>query len=196
MKKLLTFAFIAALAAPLCAAPAAEMEDEFDEEDMVVKDDATARPRKTVAQWPAFFAICEFPETPDILGLRLTIPFSTKQENVTGFDLGLWGRANYFEGFMLNVIRNDVKDNFSGIQVGLYNSIGRGEYAAVQVGLWNEAINLCGVQAGLVNTVGEAVGFQVGLINRAETLEGFQLGLVNVIRDNELRFFPILNVGF
>lgn len=196
MKKLLTFAFIAALAAPLCAAPAAEVEDENDDDNVIVKDDETAQPRKTVAQWPAFFAVCEFPETPDLVGLRLTIPYATKQENVTGVDVGLWGRANYFEGLMFNVIRNDVKDNFAGFQLGLYNTAGRAEFITAQVGLWNEAGSLCGVQVGLVNTVDEAEGFQFGIINRAETLEGFQLGLINVIRDNELRFFPLVNIGF
>ena len=187
MKKLLSLAVVAAIAVPLFA-----QEAEKAAETAPMREDR----KQESAMWPAFFALCEFPAVPDLVGLRVTVPFSTRQENVTGIDIGLWGRSTYFEGIGLSIIRNDVKDDMSGVQVGLYNSIGRGEYAAVQVGLWNEAINLCGVQAGLVNTVGEAVGFQVGLINRAETLEGFQLGLVNVIRDNELRFFPILNVGF
>ena len=47
-----------------------------------------------------------------------------------------------------------------------------------------------------MNVAGEAQGFQVGLINRAETMSGYQVGLVNVIRDAELQFFPILNIGF
>jgi len=39
-------------------------------------------------------------------------------------------------------------------------------------------------------------GFQFGLINRAESMYGFQLGGVNVIRESELTFFPIMNIGF
>ena len=53
-----------------------------------------------------------------------------------------------------------------------------------------------GAQIGLVNLGGEVQGFQVGLINRCETMYGYQLGLINVIRDNELQFCPILNIGW
>ena len=193
MKKLLPFAFVAALALPLCAADVIEEEEETG---VIDAESVPVRQRKQVAQWPVFFAFCDFPESPDVIGLRLTIPFATKQESITGFDLGFWGRANYFEGFMLNLIRNDVKDNFAGVQAGIYNSIGRGETVVIQAGLWNEAMCFRGAQVGLVNTVGEGEGFQVGLINRAETLYGLQLGLINVIRDNELTFFPLVNIGF
>ncbi|MBO5751566.1 MAG: hypothetical protein J6R80_04105 [Kiritimatiellae bacterium] len=146
--------------------------------------------------WPAFFAVCEYPAASDVAGLRLTIPFSTRQENVTGIDLGLWGRSMYFEGFMINVIRNDVKDDMSGIQIGLYNSAGGCGLVGLQVGLWNESGCFRGVQAGLVNTSGESRGLQVGLINRSETLYGYQVGLVNIIRDAELKFCPVINIGF
>ena len=129
-------------------------------------------------------------------GLRLTIPVSTKQENVTGIDLGLWGRALYFQGFQINILRNDVKDDMSGFQCGLYNSIGSGQLLGLQVGLYNEANFLRGVQAGLINLGGEVDGLQIGLINRAETMVGYQIGLINVIRDAELEFCPIINIGW
>ena len=66
----------------------------------------------------------------------------------------------------------------------------------IQAGLWNEADHVRGVQAGIVNVAGEARGLQVGLINRSETMYGYQVGLINVIRDAELQFFPVLNIGF
>ena len=53
-----------------------------------------------------------------------------------------------------------------------------------------------GVQVGIINVSGETEGFQVGLINRSETMHGYQVGLVNIIRDAELQFFPIVNIGF
>ena len=53
-----------------------------------------------------------------------------------------------------------------------------------------------GVQAGLVNLGGEVQGFQIGLVNRSDTMVGYQIGLINVIRDNELQFCPILNIGW
>ena len=186
MNKLLSFALVATIGLNLVAQEAAKPE---------AVDQMRDRKQES-AVWPAFFAVCEFPASPDLIGVRLSIPYSTRQENVTGLDLGLWGRSIYFEGIGLSVIRNDVKDDMSGVQLGLYNSVGRGNGVGVQVGLWNESACLVGVQAGLVNLVGEAKGFQIGLINRAETMYGYQLGLINIIRDAEFQFMPVLNIGF
>ena len=198
MKKLFPLALVAAFAVPLCAATAASdaETDELDiEEDneLAVKVDA---PRKNAATWPAFIGVWEFPETPDLVGVRLTIPWSTKQENVTGVDVGFWGRSEYFEGFQFNILRNDVKDSCAGVQCGVYNSVARGDLFGVQVGFWNESLSHRGIQFGFINVSGDSQGFQVGLINRSETMYGFQLGLVNIIRDAEFQFMPILNVGF
>ena len=52
------------------------------------------------------------------------------------------------------------------------------------------------MQAGLINLGGEVDGLQIGLINRAETMVGYQIGLINVIRDAELEFCPIINIGW
>ena len=194
MKKLFAFALAAALVAPVFAA------DEADDSESVLDSSVeVSAPRKQVGVWPAFFAICEIPsaaQAPDVVGLRLTVPFSTRQESVTGFDLGFWGRAQYFEGFMLSILRNDVKDQLTGVQVGLYNSCVQADLFGGQLGLWNEADTLRGVQVGLVNVGGNIQGFQVGLINRAEELYGFQVGLVNIIRDAEIPFCPFVNIGF
>jgi|P827metagenome_2_1110787.scaffolds.fasta_scaffold00194_68 hypothetical protein len=198
MKKLFPLALVAAFAVPLCAATAASdaETDELDiEEDneLAVKVDA---PRKNAATWPAFIGVWEFPETPDLVGVRLTIPWSTKQENVTGVDVGFWGRSEYFEGFQFNILRNDVKDSCAGVQCGVYNSVARGDLFGIQVGFWNESLSHRGIQFGFINVSGDSQGFQVGLINRSETMYGFQLGLINIIRDAEFQFMPVLNVGF
>ncbi len=188
MKKSVMLVIAAALVAPLFAQEAAKADE---------KKPVQSEARHRVSnQWPAFFALCDYPNTPDVVGLRLTIPFSTKHENVTGLDLGFWGRALYYQGIQLNIIRNDVVDEMDGFQVGLYNSAGSAEMFCVQVGLWNEANTVRGFQVGLVNNAGEARGLQVGLINRAETMYGYQVGLINVIREAELKFFPVLNIGF
>ena len=188
MNKVLVFAAAAAMATTVLAQEIAPEAEET----------APARQerRRESNVWPACFAICEYPESLDVVGLRLTIPFSTRQENVTGIDLGFWGRAITFEGLMLSIIRNDVKDDLSGIQAGIYNSAGGGDLFGIQAGLWNEAGHMRGVQAGIVNLAGEARGLQVGLINRSETMYGYQVGLINVIRDAELQFCPVLNIGF
>ncbi len=198
MKKLFPLALVAAFAVPLCAATAASdaETDELDiEEDneLAVKVDA---PRKNAATWPAFIGVWEFPETPDLVGVRLTIPWSTKQENVTGVDVGFWGRSEYFEGFQFNILRNDVKDSCAGVQCGVYNSVARGDLFGIQVGFWNESLSHRGIQFGFINVSGDSQGFQVGLINRSETMYGFQLGLINIIRDAEFQFMPVLNIGF
>ena len=176
MKKLVAFALVAAVGLPIFAQ---DTEGQKSEEERARSREEYKRESNV---WPSFFAVCEFPASPDVIGLRLTIPFSTVQENVTGIDLGLWGRAIYFQGFQVNVLRNDVKDDMSGFQLGLYNSVGGGQ--------------LLGLQAGLVNLAGEVQGFQIGLINRSETMVGYQVGLINVIRDAELQFFPIVNIGW
>ena len=190
MKKLVVFALVAAVGLSLSAQEAADKKN--GEEKTQTREEY----KRESNVWPAFFAVCEFPASPDVIGLRLTIPFSTVQENITGIDLGLWGRALYFQGFQVNVLRNDVKDDMSGLQVGLYNSVGGGQLLGLQVGLFNEAGSMRGLQAGLVNLGGEVQGFQVGLINRCETMVGYQVGLINVIRDNELQFCPIVNIGW
>ena len=141
---------------------------------------AEAERKAESSVWPAYVAVSQWPRSVDVIGLRLTIPFSSSQESVTGIDLGFWGKSLYFEGIQLNLLRSEVQDSGSGFQVGL----------------WNEARSIGGVQAGLVNVVGDARGLQIGLINRAETMYGYQVGVVNVIRDAEFQFLPIVNVGF
>ena len=198
MKKLIAFALAAALVAPAFAAS----EEEPETEDDILRNGGPTvaeSQHKQVGVWPAFLAVAEIPSaprTPDIVGLRLTIPFSTTHDSVTGFDVGFWGRARNFEGFMCSVLRNDAKDSLSGVQVGVYNSAGRADLLGIQCGLWNEANSIRGVQAGIVNVAGQAEGVQCGLINRSEELYGVQVGLVNIIRDGELAFCPLINIGF
>ena len=203
MKRLFPLALVAAFALDVCALRAAEPDiiDDSPEDDITFEENNALSvdvdaPRKNVAMWPAFIALWDFPETPDLVGVRITIPCSTKQENVTGVDIGFWGRSEYFEGIQLNILRNDAKDSCAGIQAGFYNSVSRGDLFGVQVGVWNESMSHRGFQVGVVNVSGDTQGVQVGVINRSETLYGFQVGLVNVIRDAEVQFMPFLNVGF
>jgi len=143
-------------------------------------------------RWPVFFAFNDT-EDVDVVGLRLNFP-SGQCDQVTGIDLGIIGRSQYYNGLELNLVRNDVRDALAGWQVGLYNSAG--DAFGLQVGLWNEAGTITGVQVGLVNLAEYSKGFQVGLINRVETMRGYQLGLINVIRGGDVPFCPILNIGF
>ena len=198
MKKLFPLALVAALALPLCA----ETEAQKSENDELSLDEDSPyevqvdEPGKNTAMWPAFIGVWEFPETPDLVGFRLTIPWSTKQENVTGVDVGFWGRSEYFEGIQFNAFRNDVKDSCAGVQCGIYNSVARGDLFGIQAGVWNESLSHRGIQVGVVNVSGDTQGFQFGVINRSETMYGFQVGVINIIRYAEFQFMPIVNIGF
>ena len=201
MKKIIAFATVASLAAGVFAADNVDADFEVTDDEVVEETDAAtpAKPSKDIGVWPAFFAICEIPsaqQAPDIIGVRITVPYSTKHESVTGFDIGLWGRARHFEGFMLNVLRNDVKDELAGLQIGLYNSAVQADKIGLQVGLWNEAGRMSGFQIGVINAAQEMQGIQVGLINRCEDFHGIQVGALNVIRSSDFRCMPILNIGF
>ena len=146
------------------------------------------------APWPVWLAF-NSTKNIDVVGLRLTLPYG-ECESVTGVDLGFYGRCRYFEGFQLNILRNEAQDIMSGAQVGIYNSAGRADLKGFQLGLFTEARSMRGVQVGLINIADSICGFQVGLINRCETMYGFQVGGVNVIRESEMVFCPIVNIGF
>jgi len=182
MKRLVAVALFSAFASSLFAAEKLEDRPKYAED--------------LVDVWPAVFAVSEWPAAPEVIGIRMTFPFSTVQETVTGFDIGLWGRCRDFEGLQVSVLRNDVKDTLAGFQVGLYNSANRADLFCIQVGLVNETQSFRGLQAGLVNKSGDGQGFQVGLINCTETLYGYQVGVINIIRDAEVPFLPVVNIGF
>ena len=146
------------------------------------------------ASWPVWLAF-NSTKNIDVVGFRLTLPYGAC-EGLTGFDLGVFGRCRYMEGFQLNILRNEAEDVLSGFQGGIYNTAGRADVLGLQAGLWNEAQSIRGVQAGVINIANAVTGFQVGLINRSESLYGVQIGAVNVIREGEWPFMPIINIGF
>lgn len=190
MKKILMFACAVLACAAVSAqeaAPAAAPAAASTPDQVVVKPE-------TKASWPVWLAF-NSAEDIDIVGLRLTLPYG-KCEGVTGFDLGIYGSSRYFEGLQFNILRNEVKDVMAGIQIGVYNSARRADCVGLQIGLFNEVSSMHGFQVGIINIAEQVEGFQVGLINRAESIYGFQVGGVNAIRDSDLAFFPIINVGF
>lgn len=155
---------------------------------------APAAAKTEKAAWPVWLAFNNTKDI-DVVGARFTLPFGGC-ESVTGFDIGLYGRCRYFEGIQLNILRNEAEDVLSGFQIGLYNTAGNADLVGLQVGLFNEARTICGFQVGLINLADQIQGFQVGLINRCETSYGFQVGGVNVIRESQMAFLPIVNIGF
>ena len=146
------------------------------------------------ASWPVWLAF-NSTKSIDVVGFRLTLPYGAC-EGVTGFDLGVFGRCRYMEGFQLNLLRNEASDILGGFQCGIYNTAGRADVLGLQLGLWNESQSIRGVQAGIINIANAVSGFQIGLINRSESLYGVQIGAVNVIRESEWPFMPVVNIGF
>jgi len=190
MKKSVIFGMLALFAVGVYAA---DRDSAANGDGADKKDSAPVAMRTEKASWPVWLAFNDSDDY-DIIGLRLNLP-AGDSEGLTGFDLGLVGRLRYLEGFQLNILRNDVADSAAGFQVGIYNSIGSGQLSGIQVGLWNEAHSFQGLQVGLINICESGAGFQVGIINRCSTIEGFQVGGINVIRESDLAFMPLLNVG-
>ena len=195
MKKVL-FALSMSAACVWAQEPAkAEAENTAAEPSAPVAQQQTAREAKAEkAAWPVWLSF-NSTKNIDVVGFRFTFPYGAC-EGVTGFDLGIFGRCRYMEGFQFNILRNEAEDVLAGCQIGIYNTAGRADVLGVQVGLWNEAQSIRGVQLGVINIANAVTGFQVGLINRSESLYGVQIGIVNVIREGEWPFLPILNVGF
>jgi len=163
-------------------------------QDAAAKQSAPASAAQQDVPYPVWLAF-NSTRNLDVTGLRLTLPYG-KCESVTGFDLGFWGSCRYMEGLQFNLLRNEAEDVMAGIQIGIFNSAGRADLTGLQIGLFNDARSIRGFQVGLVNIADGVHGFQVGLINRSETAYGFQVGGVNIIREAELAFLPIVNVGF
>lgn len=178
----------------VCVAFACSMVFAQEQAAAPASEQAVVKASTEKAPWPIWLAF-NSTRNIDVIGLRMTLPYG-ECESVTGFDIGFYGRCRYFEGLQLNILRNEALDVLSGIQVGIYNSAGRADLTGLQLGLFNEARSVRGFQVGIVNIANQACGIQLGLINRCESMYGFEVGGVNVIRDSELAFLPIVNIGF
>ena len=194
MKKVL-FALTMSAACAWAQEPAkAEAENTAAEPPASAAQQPARETKAEKAAWPVWIAF-NSTKNIDIIGFRFTLPYGAC-EGLTGFDLGIFGRCRYMEGFQLNILRNEAEDVLAGCQSGIYNTAGRADVLGVQAGFWNEAQSIRGVQAGVINIANAVTGFQIGLINRSESLYGVQIGVVNVIREGEWPFLPVLNVGF
>ncbi|MBR4171628.1 MAG: hypothetical protein IKR48_08265 [Kiritimatiellae bacterium] len=155
---------------------------------------AVAAEEQKEVSWPVFLGLNDVADV-DLIGVRFNL-YNGHVDQMTGFDFGIAGHANDFYGLQLNIIRNEAVDILAGVQIGIYNSAGRSDMLGFQGGLWNEAGSVYGIQAGLVNLADYSDGFQIGLINRTEGMHGYQIGIVNIIRDSQVPFCPIINIGF
>ena len=119
-------------------------------------------------------------ENYDVKGLRIDLLYG-KCHNLCGLDAGL---VNHATGKVLGLeaafLVNYAETSFTGLQVGAVNIGGR--VRALQVGAYNGADDMSGVQ--------------IGLINHARIMRGVQIGFINVIENNNLPFFPVINLFF
>ena len=73
-----------------------------------VQQQQTAREAKAEkAAWPVWLSF-NSTKNIDIVGFRFTVPYGAC-EGVTGFDLGIFGRCRYMEGFQLNILRTTTR---------------------------------------------------------------------------------------
>lgn len=193
MKRIL-FALTIAASCAFAQEPAKKDSEKPAGEAAPVQQQTSAEKRAQKAPWPVWLAF-NSTRNIDVVGCRLNLAYGAC-EGLTGFDLGVFGRCRYMEGFQFNILRNAAEDTLAGIQLGIYNSAGRADMFGLQIGLWNEVHSVRGMQVGLVNVASSVSGFQIGLINRSESLYGVQVGAVNVIRSAEFPFMPLVNIGF
>lgn len=127
-------------------------------------------------------------------------------------------------GLHLGLVVNGVANEFTGLQLGLFNRAGsysvsldqgagplpntrrvltktttyRGaRLRGAQIGAFNDAQVVMGGQVGVLNLARELNGVQIGLINYARRLNrGFQIGAINIALEGAVvPFLPLLNVS-
>jgi hypothetical protein len=113
----------------------------------------------------------------EVSALRISIP-NGRNANISGLDLGFWGRSERAWGLQINLLLNDAKEKMGGAQFGGCNL--SEETAGLQCGLWNDATTMVGLQIGGLNYMENGNFLQCGLGNQAETFKGIQIGLWNM----------------
>jgi hypothetical protein len=117
-------------------------------------------------------------------------------KDVSGLDLGGFGRVSgKFTGWQNNIV-NVVNGDLRGLQIGIYNE--SGDSKALQVGILNTSKKTVGWQIGIINHASDINGMQFGLLyNTADALKGLQIGLLNMNWSGKpITFLPIVNFAF
>lgn len=165
-------------------------------------------------------------EEESVCGLRLCLPYG-RNASVTGLDGGfVTETVDEASALQFAAIGNVVEQNGTGLQIGLFNSVGN-EMDGGQVGGFFNSANkfngigiaggvnryvegkgillagccnrgevLKGAQISLFNVSTYSSGLQIGLVNWTKNAQGFQIGLINYIDEGALPFMPFLNVNF
>ena len=148
--------------------------------------------KKTLLFLVAFLVLSGllFSETKSIqLSLFNPVQLHDESVDIRGLRLNLYGKNRSLSGIDLGIFNHLDKGNSSGVQWGFVNMVS-GSYYGLQIseGI-NYTIDMEGVQWGMANYSKKMKGLQLGLINYAETLRGVQLGLLNII--NSEGFLPV-----
>lgn len=156
-------------------------------------------------------------DTPVQLSLTPDIALFSKDTEVHGFALNIWGQNPQMSlniglvngstgdsgGLSWGIVNYD--ESYRGVQLGWVN-VSTENFTGLQGGYVNFSQGTFkGLQYGLVNIAEDTTGLQLGVVNYAEKLHGVQIGLINVAMNNpaftELPDklspgFPILNWSF
>lgn len=142
--------------------------------------------------------------TASVAGLRLNL-FYARHRNLSGLDFG--AGINRLDGSLNGVelgIYNNVGRNTLGAQIGAVNVTGD-TLTGLQLGLMNLTEDrMSGTQVGITNKANVVTGVQLGLINTTYELRGLQVGLLNMKQRTRktfpssvpFRIVPIVNWTF
>lgn len=115
----------------------------------------------------------------------------------SGFlQLGVQNHVSRFKGAFQFGILNSADIFFGAIQLGILMNETSVFKGIAQVGIYNYSKVGKSVQLGIINISKKVVGMQIGVYNQTDTLTGIQIGLLNFVKNGQLPFFPIINIGW
>ena len=148
------------------------------------------------------------PDDPNVGGFRIVL-FYGKNENVSGFDLGIasFSEARNQSGFSMTWGMGRVTGSSSGLASGFVN-LHSGEDTGVNAAFINNIKSLkSGVNIGFVNVtdgyshidlsgmgISNESQIQLGFINITKKINGVQIGFLNFAENGFFPVFPFFNM--
>jgi hypothetical protein len=128
-----------------------------------------------------------FNEKSNIYGLRLNVLYGVNRD-VIGLDLGLVNKAEDVYGAQLGIIRNLVKGDMGGCQLGIANDVD-GSMILVQTALYRNLVkdNMYGIQTALIDNRVEGRVFGMQTAIRENVSGDFSVAIQTALRNNMAR---------
>ena len=150
----------------------------------------------TPVQFSCFEGVKNFPNSTEVNGVKIGIPFSANywgpSQIVNGLEVGLFTETFNSTGLQFAVINinttqctgmqlagANISQRFKGFQLAVYNEIM--DSTGVQLGFTNTAkYNSKAIQIGGINNAADKTdGVQIGAINTSYAFKGVQIGVIN-----------------